>query len=320
MPRSPTVTVPTKFRFASPALGIRLVGGAEPAVGANGVVDVPVRMADPGEIDAAWRRAAAPRTVMLRGSAEYPPVLRVEHDETAGFRIRATGYGDHLVSAAGDALLSDLPDDSDWKRERLMVSQVMPLLATLHGREVLHAGAVVVDGRAIGIAARSGTGKSSTLAHLVAMGATFHADDVIALEPAAGEPGLRVHPGPGLINLDRVQLDAIGPEGRLRFGEVVAETEKVHLAITPGTRTYPLAALFLLERGPAGGPAGLARLLGSSYLTYGATPTRMLRQFEVAARIDTHVKQIPLRVTEDAPGVARRILAWAASGTGPPAA
>ena len=250
-------------------------------------VDVPVRLAEPGEIDAAWARAAHPETVMLRGSAEYPPILRVEHDPEVGYRLQATGYGDHLVPPAGDALLSDLPDDTDWKRERLMVSQVMPLLSTLHGREILHAGAVIIDGRAIGIAARSGTGKSSTLAHLVALGARFHADDVIALEPDPAGPGLNALPGPGMINLDRAQLDAIAPEARGRLGEIVAETEKLHLTIPPGTRSYPLDALFHLERGETG-PTGLARLLGSSYLTYGASPERMLRQFEVAARIDAH--------------------------------
>lgn len=307
------------FAFASPSLGVRLVGaGASAADAAAHVVDVPMTAAEPGEVAARWAAATRPETVMRRGSAEHPPILEVEQDPALGYRLRADGYGDFLVPPGGEWLLAELPDDTDFKRERLLAAQVMPLLSTLHGREVLHAGAVVVDGRAIGIAARSGTGKSSTLAHLVAQGAAFHADDVIALEPDPDGPGLRVHPGPGIINLDRVQLDAVAPDARGRLGEVVAETEKLHLAIRPGTEAHPLAALFLLERGGSG-PVGTRLLLGSSYLTYGATPERLLRQFEVAARVDATVEQVKLTVTEDAPSVARRILA-AISGTGRPAA
>ena len=69
---------------------------------------------------------------------------------------------------------------------RLLFAQVLPLAATLHGLELLHASAVAWNGRALGIVAAAGTGKTSVATHLVASGGVLLTDDVLALEEVEG--------------------------------------------------------------------------------------------------------------------------------------
>lgn len=58
------------------------------------------------------------------------------------------------------------------------------LLAHQRGRPPLHAGAVELDGRTIGIAGHSGAGKSTTVHALVQRGARLLSDDQLLVDPA----------------------------------------------------------------------------------------------------------------------------------------
>jgi len=299
--------------FAASALGVHLVGG-DVRAGTNSV-PVPFTLAKPGEIGRRWRAAKSPAPVLERGQVDGSPFLTVHEDPALGFRIRATGYGDHLVPSSGEWLLSELPPGSPWRRERLMVAQVLPLLATLHGLEILHAGAVVLDDVAIGIVARSGIGKSSTIAQLVARGADFLADDVLGLE-ACGGSLLRAHPGPPLLNLDPAQYRTIPASGRDRLGPLVGRSEKLHLSPSTVDRPVPLGALFFLDRlwqappevlRPAVG--GARQVLGNAYLSYATSPRRLVRQLQIAAGLSEHVPLLHLRAgpEEDPASIAARI-------------
>ncbi len=76
--------------------------------------------------------------------------------------------------------------DAAW--QRLLVAQVLPFAALLRGLEVFHASGVVLGGEAIALLGPSHSGKTSLAMELCDLGASFLADDVLALEVADGRP------------------------------------------------------------------------------------------------------------------------------------
>ena len=98
----------------------------------------------------------------------------------------------------------------------------LPLAAALffRGAVALHASAVVLDGRALLVAGRSGSGKSTTTAAALAAGAALLSDDLCTLTPTPsgwmvepGYPWLRLSPDTGrLLGLATADLPRIfGP-------------------------------------------------------------------------------------------------------------
>lgn len=126
------------------------------------------------------------------------------------------------------------------------------------GALLLHASAVVHQGRAHVFCAPSGTGKSTLAGALVDAGATFLADDVCAIEQRGHHPVvradgrcLRLYPD----SIDQVGLRAgVGARVRKRL-------DKFHVAIEqPAADTAPLGAIFMLGNSNAGSPPGITRL------------------------------------------------------------
>ncbi len=108
---------------------------------------------------------------------------------------------------------------------RLLFAQVLPLAATLQGLELLHASAVVLDGRTIAFSAPAGTGKTSVAAHLVAGGASLLTDDVLALE--LSNDGLVAHSGAPVLAVADAELKAMTGDGRARLGVAIGRSDKV---------------------------------------------------------------------------------------------
>lgn len=80
------------------------------------------------------------------------------------------------------------------------------VLCQQRGEPVLHASAVHHDGRALVIAGRSGAGKSTTAAALIARGAGLLADDIVRIDLGA----MAVWPGYPSMKLWRNSADALG--------------------------------------------------------------------------------------------------------------
>ena len=115
-----------------------------------------------------------------------------------------------------------------WQPLKLLASQTLPLLATLRGREVLHAAGVVVGERLIAVVAASGTGKSATACNVIAQGGRFFADDVLAWRSStAAYAPTRAR---ACSTCSHSDLDAIPESGRARLGERLGQSDKVHLA------------------------------------------------------------------------------------------
>ncbi|MGC6328486.1 hypothetical protein [Rhizorhabdus sp. FW153] len=127
------------------------------------------------------------------------------------------------------------------------------------GAMLLHASAVVHDGRAFLFCGASGSGKSTIAGALVQAGATFLADDVCSIDQSAGRPPvvltdgrcLRLYPD----SIDQVGLrDGVGDRVRRRI-------DKFH--VTPAATSHavqeyaPLGGIYILSNSTAAAPPGV---------------------------------------------------------------
>ena len=171
------------------------------------------------------------------------------------------------------------PTDSSW--QRVLLDTVAYLVALELGLEALHAAAVVIDGSAIAIAARSGHGKSTLACALLTGGAELLSDDIVAVEPR-GE-GVLAHPGPPLMN-----VPAARPLPEREVIRAFGDELWTEVPVVEGPQS--LQALVLLER-RSGATERLERLSPSlmlvlpHLLAHPRTPERERRRFELAGRL-----------------------------------
>ncbi len=214
--------------------------------------------------------------------------FQIEAHPRAGYRIWGPAYGTHLLTLDGRRLVSfpgDRREGAGW--QRLLIAQTLPFAATLRGLEVFHAGAALLDGATIAFAGPSGSGKTSTVLELCRGGASFMADDVLALEHVDGE--LLVHPGTPLAGVDR---EAELPSSESRAPQEVVTTDaRESMVRMPGAeQAAPLRALFFLDR-RADGPQrprfesldDARPLLSATFNFVLISPDRLRRLLEVCA-------------------------------------
>jgi len=208
-----------------------------------------------------------------------PPELLIDR-RPGGYGVWSPRVGRHVISEDGLRIRVALPPRRwPW---RLLFAQTLPIAAAIQGLEVVHASAVAVRGGVVAIVAPSGSGKSTLAAALVRRGAQFVADDVLALERAAG--GIIAHPGVGITN---ASTDALR-RGIIHQG-VIARTTKHHLAVARVQQALPLSALVFLERLRSEAPARVERvqtpdpfkLLGSTFVFVVRDPRRLISQLDV---------------------------------------
>jgi hypothetical protein len=257
------------------------------------------------EIDARWKPQRSQRLVDRR----WPDgrlILAVDEDPQIGFRIDAPELGVHLVSADGTEVLLPEPEGPDWVWQRLLFAQTIPIAATLQGVGLFHASAVRIGAYAVGVAAPSGTGKSSTAVHLVAQGAEFFTDDVLAVDLVAGE--LLAFAGPQFANVEEHEVRAVEPTRREHLGRLLGESRtQQHLRPAISETSLPLGALYLLERDDDVKKvcvdeldgSGIATLLASAFIPHLSTEGRLARHLELCGLMATsgHVYRLraPLR-------------------------
>ncbi len=274
-----------------------LSGGA----GSEGARRTVCREREVDELERGWPREDVEHCVDLR----FPDgrlFMSVERHPELGYRIWAPRHGRHIVSADGREIGSALPRRTPLAWQRLFFAQTLPLAAGLQGLEVLHASAVGIEGKAVAFTAPSGTGKSSLAAHLVAAGATFLTDDVLALE--RGPRGVLAHPGPARAGVAAHELRSMTPDGRNRLGRRVGAADKSYFAPPPALSALPLALLYRVTRSPR-----LARLelreqvppeprtvLASSFLSYLDTKERLLNQLAICDRVASSVRLYDLEL------------------------
>jgi hypothetical protein len=145
--------------------------------------------------------AAGTRRRLLGGAGDGAE--RIEYEQCGGgaILIRGGPFGEHLVTGTGAEVLSAVEgaDPALWPGH--VLGQALPLAASLNGLEVFHAGAIAVPGGVVALAGPSGVGKSTLVAALLAAGADFFADDVLAVEAQNGR--LLAYPGTTTLGIPR---------------------------------------------------------------------------------------------------------------------
>jgi hypothetical protein len=191
-------------------------------------------------------------------------LVEVREHPDVGILLDAGGSGRFLIRPDARHVLC-APRDGDW--QRLLVAQVLPLVAALRGLHVIHASAVALGDGAIAFAGPSGAGKSTLATELARAGHPMLAEDVLALRLERGGP--IAEPGLSLPGLPRA------------------------------SRALPLRALYLLGEVEGGAPsarelmsttfvpwlsAGAGQLELAAALARSVTVTRIERHAESAKR------------------------------------
>lgn len=130
---------------------------------------------DPITIDFAAFDSASPCALTMGPFTIYSPDL-IDLVPPGGPRLR--------VRDGRSITVADCDDLSAAEIHTFLFGPAFTLLAHQRGRPPLHAGAVEIDGRTIGVAGHSGAGKSTTAHALVQRGARLLSDDQLLIDPA----------------------------------------------------------------------------------------------------------------------------------------
>lgn len=196
--------------------------------------------------------------------------------------------GDALVRLDGEPafhlgdrrLACDMPD-GDTTSRRVLLDSVLLTASVLAGYEVLHAGAVLGRDGAVALVADTGGGKSTLVTQLVAAGAGFVTDDILALSDDGD--GAVAHAGPPFLTRPGPPAQAIGEP-------IAVVGNETWCTLPVAVHETPLAAVVFLERAPAL-PLGLERLAASPLpvvrhlLPFPQRPERALSRFELAGTV-----------------------------------
>jgi hypothetical protein len=176
---------------------------------------------------------------------------------------------------------------------------VLPLAAVLRGLEVLHASAVVLDGRAVALAGACRAGKTSVAGYLAAAGAPFLTDDVLAVEPEA--EGVLCHPGVAAANVRDAGLRALVEAGHVPFRGIVGRGGgSLRVLLARVERSVALEAIYFLDHGSTDlcfeATDDPYLLLGHTFNVMVRTPERLTRQLDVCSRVASDARMFRVRV------------------------
>jgi hypothetical protein len=175
------------------------------------------------------------------------------------------------------------------------------------------------------VSAPPGTGKSSTAAHLIAQGAEFFTDDVLALESIGGS--VVAFAGPQFANVHESELDAVDPAKRERLGALLGASTKQHLQPPLSRTTLPLGVMYLLARDDEVSEIhvdpldrlGTPTLLGSAFVAHLNAESRLLTHLELCGQMATagQIYRVRAPLRGDAAAVATALLAHSRSKLAP---
>jgi hypothetical protein len=269
-----------------------------PSTSAGDLPAVALRRSTRQRLRAVWPESGAERISAVRGANGRPALTILRHPE-AGHLLTGVGYGSYHVDADAQVIRCAPVRAPEWRWRRYLLGQVLPFVAGLRGRELLHAGAVVVDGRALVVAGPSGAGKTTLVAHLVQAGADFFADDTVALE-ARGDDVI-AHPGPALAVLRRDVADDVTADLGTPVG---GDQDELAVAMRRIPDPVPLGAIAFLERGEHGRRPRIERLapedprplLGSTYDLVRRDPNRLRAQLDLVAHVARTATLLRVRI------------------------
>ena len=185
-----------------------------------------------------------------------------------------------------------------------LLGSVAGLVLRHRGFLGLHAGAVAVNGRVIGLMGRAGAGKSTTVAALAGLGYPVLSDNILALYEEA--EAFLVQPAYPCIRLLPASVQAVYGHD-LDLPKLLPDSEKGYLSLSQAGQPFqaqplPLTALyFLAEREPLltepkieplTGLIALQTVLANLYPPGLLEKAEQSRQFEQLGRL---LKRVPVR-------------------------
>lgn len=275
----------------------------------------PTRVVLAGSVAALDRNWPADEAACLEDARATGGVAIHSHPQ-AGYRIEENSAGAYRVSCDGLEVLCGFDDLGAWDRERFLTSRVLPVAATLRGKELLHAGCVGIGGQALAFLGASHAGKSSLTLQLVLRGASLLTDDLLAIELRNGAP--YAHAGLALAGVRHAERDLLSAPDLDRLRPVHDRDGKVWVSPALAAEPLPLGAVYVLVRDPSAGSLRFEtdtapdprELLASSFfarLPFNAE--RVARQLTVWAAIATSVPLVRIVIPADvgAAALAERI-------------
>jgi hypothetical protein len=198
-------------------------------------------------------------------SAVGRPQPAPEHVDDEGAELRLRSGGRVLIDRHGGRVRFEVPHA--LRPDELVHPYLAPAAAVIGrwlSRESVHAGAIAVDGRALGVVGARGAGKSSTLAWWAQEGGDVLCDDLLVLD------GRTTFVGPRSIDL---REDAAA---RLEAGEAIGQTgarERWRVRLAPLGDRHDLVGFAFL----AWGDVVTVRALGARERLARLVPQRGLR-------------------------------------------
>lgn len=252
-----------------------------------------VRRVGTAEIEDGWAQSA--EAILEHRTDEGAVSFTVERS-SEHYRFWLEGFGRYLVASDGSEIACERGAAGE-RHERFVLAHALPVAAILSGYEVLHASAIGGDGAGAAFVGASGVGKTGIATRLVARGAAFLTDDVLAVEPA--DDHVRAHPGPAFMSIrpdDAAMIAEIG--GRL--GAAAGATDKVHVSPRRRGQASPLRVIYHIQWGDtfeiaALERAELHRVLSLSFVPYLTTPERLMRHLAIAQLLGAGVAQFRLQ-------------------------
>jgi hypothetical protein len=252
-------------------------------------------------LDRSWSPGEAV-SLLERRHADGRVMMTIDSHPTLGYRIYAPGHGLHVVSHDGRSIRSAIGDIEQWRWQRLMFAQTLPLAATLQGLALFHASGCEIGGQGFGFIASSGTGKTSLAVHLAAQGVgRLLTDDVLALAPV--DEFVMAYPGPRFVSVADRELQTLEPEEQARVGRFIGRSDKSHLEPPVTPAPVALRALYFLHRARNESAASVIstdgdarRLIASRFIWYLQTPRHHAEHLDVAARLANTVEAFVILV------------------------
>jgi hypothetical protein len=297
--------------FEAPALRRGEIAGAEDPT--------TLELVYSSSLEDAWRDDEA-RPLGWMPDGRGGALIEIREHPTLGVMVAAGRHGRYLIGPGARHVACAPPAVAGWYWQRMLIGQVLPLVAALRGLHVIHASAVALGDHAIAIAGAPGAGKSTLALELALRGHALLAEDVIALRLHGGRAV--AEPGVSLVNLrpsdemERLVAGACLP--------VLGRSHKIHVDLPRAPHALPLSALYLLEPAGSDTPAGTSiapvpapsprDVIGTVFVPYLSRPEHLLRHLELAAALARTATVARVRIAPDVPPaeVAERIEAHAA--------
>jgi hypothetical protein len=236
-------------------------------------------------------------------TAKGPPQLSVWRNEAGEYAFLYPDEAAFILSPPQRRIEGGwFPQSSPEAAAIYLLGPVMGQWLRLHGRLVLHASAVAVDGKAILLVGPAHAGKSTTAAVFASLGYPILSDDLGVLDER--QEGFWVLPGYPKLKLWNDALTFLAGDAN-QFPRIIPndpQWDKRYLPLDEDAfqpAPLPLAAVYLLSGRedaisiqPLQGAEAMISLLSNIYVKYLATREMKQRDFAILGRL---LREIPVR-------------------------